>query len=131
MPPPRPPNPPPPRPPGPPGPRPNVPPGPPGALAVVAALSLFWPNPKLLLSRTFNVKRPGPVNALMGTSDSPGCGIRSKEPKRLVTTFEGMERLLAKVGRSLKIESPFKSWPVVILYGVPEFAVRNGLNRKA
>jgi len=31
----------------------------------------------------------------------------------------------------LKIESPFRSCPVVTLYGVPELAIMNGLKRKA
>src|SRR6202011_2989066 len=67
----------------------------------------------------------------IGTRGSPGCGSTSKDPKRLATTLAGIEFGVANDGRSLKMESAFKSCPVVTLYGVPELAIMNGPKRKA
>src|SRR5438270_13315178 len=49
------------------------------------------------------------------------------DPK-FVSTMVGPEAPLATAGRSLKIESPFRSVPVVMLKGDPAFATMNGLN---
>src|SRR5207302_9218212 len=114
---PRPPKPPPPRgprSPGPPGPRPNVPPAP-GPPAPAFAASAFLPKPKVLLRRRLREKRPALVNESMGTMGSPAWGTRLNEPYLLVITLCGLDWLVANDGRSLKIESPFRSSPVVIL----------------
>ena len=42
----------------------------------------------------------------------------------------GQVAVETRPGRSLKIESPFRSVAVVTLMGEPELAIRNGLKRK-
>src|ERR1700674_386987 len=112
----------------PPGPRPNVPPAPEPPRSVLG-FSAFLPKPKLLLTRKLNENLPELVKEFTGTRVSPGCGTKSKDPNRFVTTFVGMDLLEANAGRSLNMESPFRSCPVVTVNGIPELASRNGLRR--
>src|SRR5215475_1521337 len=120
--------PPPPRPPPPPG-RPNVPPaiGPPPC--ALPAVSFFFPNPNVLLKRRFKENRAGPVPQLIGTIELAFVSLQFKAT--LCATFALARAVCncADVGRSLKIESPFKSCPSVTLKGDPELAIRNGLSR--
>jgi hypothetical protein len=56
-----------------------------------------------------------------------GSGRRSKAPYGVRITPVRVTSV-AQAGRSLKMESPLKSWPVLILKGGPELTVINGLN---
>src|SRR5207247_9060809 len=60
----------------------------------------------------------------------PGAGFVSKAPKR-VTITPGLVGSVANAGRSVNNESPFRSRPVVMLNGLPERAMMNGLKRMA
>ena len=60
---------------------------------------------------------------------SPAWGLVSNVPHRVLTMFVPVAPAGAYAGRSLKMESPLLSWPVVMLNGVPEFAIMNGLSR--
>src|SRR6185437_2197082 len=84
--------------------------------------------PIVLLKRMFSVNCAGLEPKLDGIVISPGPGEVLKDPK-LVSTMVGPVAPLAKDGRSLKMESPFRSVPVVMLKGAPEFATMNGLTR--
>src|SRR6202163_3618031 len=53
-------------------------------------------------------------------------GFGSNAPNR-VTTTPGLERSVAKAGRSVNSESPLASLPVVILNGRPERTLIKGL----
>lgn len=74
----------------------------------------------------------------MGTSFSPAVGIASKVPKGVQYTVDpapggttvGQVAVETSPGRSLKIESPFRSVLVVMLKGLPALATKNGLKRK-
>src|ERR1039458_9537117 len=59
----------------------------------------------------------------------PGIGARSNAPKAVRTTEERL-RSVAKAGRSVKIVSPFRSRPTVMLNGRLEVATSIGLSRK-
>src|SRR5450432_4848613 len=86
--------------------------------------------PMVLLSLKLKVNCPGPLPKLMGTIVSPATGLVSKLPIGVLTRLSELVRLLAKDGRSLKTESPFKSEPVVRLNGAPLKNRRNGLTLK-
>src|SRR5262249_52361518 len=83
----------------------------------------------VLLSRRFKEKRAGPVPQLTGTIELAFVSLQFKAT--LCATFALARAVCncADVGRSLKIESPFKSCPSVTLKGKPELAIRNGLSR--
>src|ERR1019366_9200722 len=59
----------------------------------------------------------------------PGVGARSKAPKAVRTT-EGRLRSVATAGRSVKMVSPFRSRPTVMLNGRVEVATSMGLSRR-
>src|SRR5580692_11419058 len=106
---------PPPRPPPPPPPPPCPVRGPP------APAPTSRPNPKVLLSRKFMVNSVGPVPILMGMGAYPGAGDRLKVPSGVQAMPEVYGAVLphraveTNEGRSLKMESPFKSCPTVTL----------------
>jgi hypothetical protein len=82
-----------------------------------------------LLSLTFRVKRPALVKKFTGIS-SPGVGtVLNAGNPGTVTTFPAGVELVANVGRWLNCELPRRSWLSVTLYGIPEVAIRKGLNR--
>src|ERR1700690_98266 len=129
-----PPPPPPPRPPPPPpdDPPPTGPPNVPGGrlpLPFPALVSAFLPKPMVLLRRRFTVNCDGPVPRFGGTIVAVAAGAISKLPNFVTTRFCGSVAEVAKDGRSLKIESPLRSWPMVKLNGMPELAIMNGLAR--
>src|SRR5580692_11022139 len=116
---PRPPNPPPGKPPRPPPPPPPPPPCPLRGPPAPAPTSL--PNPKVLLRRKFIVNSVGPVPILIGMGVYPEAGERLNVPNAVQATPEMYGGALLQrafetnEGRSLKIESPFKSCPTVTL----------------
>src|SRR5215831_3448191 len=116
----------PPRPPTP-GPRPNVPPIP--APAPPPEVSRFLPNPNDLLSRRLKENLPGAFPQLMGTIASELDAMQSKLTLCAIAAVRRLASSCATVGRSLKIESWFTSWPSVTLNGEPELAITKGLNR--
>src|ERR1035438_10061075 len=59
----------------------------------------------------------------------PGIGARSNAPKAVRTT-EGRLRSVATAGRSVKMVSPFRSRPTVMLNGRVEVATSMGLSRR-
>src|ERR1700732_5320939 len=61
---------------------------------------------------------------------SPGVGLGSNRP-HFVETTPGLVGSEANAGLSVYMLSPFKSVPVVMLNGAPEFAMMNGLKRIA
>src|SRR6202035_2513786 len=72
------------------------------------------PNPIVLLRRRFMVNSVGPVPMLIGITFCPGAGIRLKVPNCVHAKFDEICTALQLVveasdGRSLKIESPFRS----------------------
>src|SRR5712664_2826859 len=62
----------------------------------------------------------------MGTGVEPGEGLASKHPN--FVWFDGAH--VANVGRTLNRLSWKGSVPVVMLKGIPELAITNGLRRK-
>src|SRR5208283_473636 len=95
-------------------PRPPPPPGPlPGPCPAPAPASR--PNPKVLLRRKFMVNSIGPVPILIGMGVYPGAGDRLKVPNDVHGVPEVYGGVLlhrtveTSEGRSLKMESPFKS----------------------
>src|ERR1700704_569446 len=112
---------------------------PPLGAALFCALG---PNPKVLVSRRFNVKCAGPVPSLTGRALSgidARSGLASNVPRGVQYTFEDggdgtrVEQVAAvrNPGRSLNTESPFPSLGEVMLKGEPELATMNGLRRNA
>jgi len=81
------------------------------------------PNPKVLLNRKFRVNRVGPVAGFTGIIFWPALGTVLKVPRGVQRTvgvrFVRLEHVAVdtKPGLSLKIESPFRSVPVVMSYG--------------
>ena len=72
----------------------------------------------------------GPVPRFGGMMAVVAAGARSKLPYFVTTRFCGSVAEVANAGRSLKMESPLRSWPMVRLNGMPELAIMNGLARK-
>jgi hypothetical protein len=66
----------------------------------------------------------------MGISGCPGCGETLKHPNAVCTTFVGSDvEQVANAGRAVNLASPKMSWPVVILKGGPELAIKYGVRR--
>src|SRR5262245_42136918 len=86
--------------------------------------------PKVLLKRRFAVNCAGVLPTFIGIRGAPAAGALSKFPHSVTCKLLGKVALEANAGRSLKMESPFRSLPAVILNGGPELATRNGLARK-
>ncbi len=64
---------------------------------------------------------------MIGMRGTPGAGLMSKLPCDVTTIFAAGVAEVTMPGRSLvRIESPFKSVPVMMLNGVPEVATMNG-----
>ena len=68
----------------------------------------------------------GPVPRSKGTRDAVAEGSRSKVPYAVFMT--SVLLVVANEGRSLNSVSPFRSWPTVMLKGVPELVTSIGLN---
>ena len=82
---------------------------------VTGVISLL-PNEKAFTSLRLSVNLDRPVARFGGMTSAPGNGAVSSRPNRVVTTL-GRDRSVAYAGLSLKIESPFRSRPTVMLYG--------------
>ena len=93
----------------------------------LAADVVFGPMPKERLMRRFTATEAGPFSRLTGIMVSPDCGTVSKLPKPVWTTLPAIDDAVAKEGRSLKKLSPVRSLLVVMLNGLPDWAIRNGL----
>src|SRR5580692_8286230 len=90
------------------------------------------PKPQVLVRRKLKVNRPGPVQSLIGAVGEPlvpGVPACAKVPQPLIVLMVdpfGLSPVTLN-GRSLKMVSPLLSSPVVMLYGLPLCAIRNGL----
>src|SRR5262249_52660003 len=89
----------------------------PAAREVVAG---FSPMPHERLSRPPISTRPYPVPKFRGMICCAGIGNISKFPQGVMRTL-GRDKSVANAGRSLKLVSPFKSMPDVILNAGAEF----------
>jgi hypothetical protein len=83
------------------------------------------PSPNDLLILKLVLNGLGPLPRLSGMRGSKAEGRRVKEPYFVLTMFVLLS--VANAGRSLNWLSPFKSWPVVMLKGVPESSNTKGL----
>src|SRR5215472_3961507 len=90
------------------------------------------PKPHVFVRRKLKVNSAGPVQSLIGAvePDVPGVFGTAKVPHPLIVLMVdpfGVAPVTFQ-GRSLKNVSPLTSWPMVTLYGLPLWAIMNGLN---
>src|SRR5215471_703038 len=83
---------------------------------IESIIAAFLPSGILFPTRRLAIKKLGELPKLRGMICCPGKGLRSKAPYGVTLTL-GLDKSVAKAGRSVNSESPFASIPVMMLNG--------------
>src|SRR5215471_18823947 len=89
-------------------------------------IAAFLPSGILFPTRRLTIKKLGEFPKFLGMICCPGKGLRSKAPYGVTLTL-GLDKSVAKAGRSVKSESPFASIPVVMSNGILDRHITSGV----